>query len=173
MTRSRTHRAVLISAWLVAAMLLAGAAYAAAPSQSSSAGRPGSAFDPANEVTVMGTVERFVSHSEGGPLGLHLLITASGSTVDAHLGRYFSKENQEALQAGETVQIVGVNENVHGKNVLLARQVIIGGRVVAVRNERGFLIHPHRIRPDISHPNLNREQPTARDNKPAVNGGAQ
>jgi len=85
MTRSRTQRAVLISGWLVAAMLLTVAAQAAAPSESSSAGRPASAFDPANEVTVTGTVERFEAHSEGGLLGLHLLISASGNTVDAHL----------------------------------------------------------------------------------------
>lgn len=166
MTRSLTQKAVLISAWLIAAMLLAGAVYAAAPNQFLSASSPTSAFDPANEVSVTGTVERFESHSEGGPLGLHLLITASGSTVDAHLGRYFSKDNQEALQAGEPVQIVGVNENVHGRTVLLARQVIFGGRVVTVRNERGFIIHPHRIRP-------NQEQRTTRGNNSAVNGGAQ
>jgi hypothetical protein len=152
---------VLISGWLVAAMLLTVAAQAAAPSESSSAGRPASAFDPANEVTVTGTVERFEAHSEGGLLGLHLLISASGNTVDAHLGRYFSKENQEALQAGEPVQIVGVNENAHGRTVLLARQVIFGGRVVTVRNERGFIVHPHK------------QQGTTRDSKPVVNGGAQ
>ncbi|MGA9527288.1 MAG: hypothetical protein WBS24_04145 [Terriglobales bacterium] len=195
MTRSWTQPAVLISALLLAAML-AVAAYAVPPSQTasgestadepssgaassgaaSSRERPASAFDPANEVTVTGTVERFEAHSETGPMGLHLLISASGSMVDAHLGRYFSKENQAALPAGTPVQIVGVNEGVRGKQVLLARQLIFGGRLVMVRNERGFIIHPHRVHAGVNNSSLtnsNREQGTVRDNKSAVNGGAQ
>ena len=46
------------------------------------------------------------------------------------------------------MQVVGVRENVHGKNVLLARQLIYGGRQVTVRNERGFLVRP------ASHPEV-------------------
>jgi len=163
MIRSRNSKAARISVWLVAAMLLALAAEAATPSQSSSVDRgSGLAYDQTKEVTVVGTVERFVAHQEsGGPAGLHLFISTSGRTVDAHLGPFFSKQNQEALESGQSVQIVGISTTTQGKDVLLARQLIIAGRLVTVRNERGALVREHPARR------------TTRDSQSAINGGAQ
>jgi len=101
----------------------------------------GFAYEPAKEITLVGTIKGFVSQSAlATPLGLHLLINSGGKDVDAHLGPYLSKEDQGYLQTGQLVQIIGVNEKVHGKNVLLARQLIFNGRLVTVRNERGFLV---------------------------------
>ncbi|MGB9233412.1 MAG: hypothetical protein WCC04_03300, partial [Terriglobales bacterium] len=96
MIRNRTSKAARAFVWLVAAMLLALAAQATTPPQSSSAGPySGIAYDQANEVTVIGTVVQFSHPAAGGPAGLHLLISASGKTVDDHLGPFFSKQNQE------------------------------------------------------------------------------
>jgi len=154
---------VRVFAWLVAAMLLAMAAASATPPQSSSSGEGSAlAFDQTKEVTVVGTVERLVTHpASGGPAGLHLFISSSGKTVDAHLGPFLSRQNQEALVSGQSVQIVGISTNIHGKDVLLARQLIFAGRLVTVRNERGALVREHPARH------------TTRESKPAVNGGAQ
>lgn len=155
MIRSRNSKAARISTWLVATMLLALAADAATPSQSSS-------VDQAKEVTVIGTVERFVAHQEsGGPAGLHLYISTSGRTVDAHLGPFFSKKNQEALAAGQSIQIVGINTRSQGKDVLLARQLIFANRLVTVRNERGVLVREHPARR------------STRESNTRVNGGTQ
>lgn len=102
----------------------------------------GFAYDSAKEITVVGTVNQVVARpAVGGPVGMHLLISIPGTQIDAHLGPYISSENRQALKPGQLVQIVGVNENVHGKNLLLARQLIFNGRSVTVRNERGFLVH--------------------------------
>ncbi len=132
-------------AWVAALMLFAvAAAQASNVVEHASVGKGlGFAYDPAREVKLVGTVQELVTHpTRGNAAGLHLLVSASGKVVDAHLGPFISKENQHALRVGETVQIIGVNEEVHGKSVLLARQLVFGGREVTVRNERGFLVRP-------------------------------
>jgi hypothetical protein len=138
------------------------AAQATTSSQSAAARGVGFTYDPAQEITIVGAISAFVSQpAPGSPVGLHLLISSGGKVVDAHLGPFVSEENQQALHTGQLVQIVGVNENVHGKNVLLARQLIFDGRLVTVRNERGFL-----VRNVVSHRRIH-------DANPAVGGGAQ
>jgi len=163
MIRCWNSKAARISIWLLAAMLLALAAEATTPAQPSSVDRGSRlAYDQAREVTLVGTVERLVTHPDfGGPAGLHLLVSTSGKTVDAHLGPFFSKENQEALEAAQSVQIVGISTRIQGKDVVLARQLIFAGRLVTLRNERGALVREHPARR------------TTGDSKPAANGGAQ
>jgi hypothetical protein len=100
----------------------------------------GFAYDPKQEITLIGTVKGFASPTPRSRAGLHLLISSGGQIVDTHLGPYISTSDQQALESGELVQIVGVNERVRGTNVLLARQLIFHGHLVTVRNERGFLI---------------------------------
>lgn len=163
MIRSRNGSSACVSVWLMAAMLFALGAEAATQPQSSSAdGSSGWAYTQPKEITVAGTVERLVTHPvSGGPPGFHLFVTTSGTSVDAHLGPFLSKQNQQALVSGQPVQIVGINCSIRGKDVLLARQLIFGGRLVTVRNERGALVREHPARR------------TNGDSKPAMRGGAQ
>jgi hypothetical protein len=138
-----THRTARALACVAVCMFLAAlSAHASASEKATSAGRGfGFVYDPAREVTLVGTVKEFVTHHiAGSPMGLHVMISTSGQSVDAHIGPVFSKQIQETLHVGELVQVVGVHEKVHGKDVLLVRQLIYGGRQVTVRNERGFLV---------------------------------
>ena len=101
-------------------------------------------YDKAHEITLNGTIQKLISQAaSGGPVGLHLLVAGPQGTVDVHLGPYMTKGTQEALQAGTPVQIVGAIEKLHGKNYLLARQLIFAGRMVVVRSENGFLVDAH------------------------------
>lgn len=101
----------------------------------------GLGYDKAHEITVNGSIQRAIAITTPGvPSGLHLLVAGSQGVVDAHLGPYMTKEIQEGLHNGATVQIVGAVENVHGKSYLLARQVIVGGQTIVVRSENGFLL---------------------------------
>jgi len=138
-----THRTARALACVAACMLLAAlSAHASASEEATSAGRGlGFVYEPAREVTLVGTLKEFVTHHvAGSPTGLHVLISTSGQTVDAHIGSVLSKQIRESLHVGELVQVVGVHEKVHGKDLLLVRQLIYGGRQVTVRNERGFLV---------------------------------
>jgi len=160
-TRNRAERTARTFACLMVLVLVIVLAAQAATSPQSAATRGlGFTYDPAQEVTIVGAISGFVSQpASGSPVGLHLLISSGGKVVDAHLGPFVSKENQQALHTGQLVQIVGVNENVHGNNVLLARQLIFHGRLVTVRNERGFL-----VRTLVSHRGIH-------DGNPTANGG--
>lgn len=98
-------------------------------------------YDAAHELTVTGTVQEVVTkHTVGSPAGMHLLVNGSEGMVDAHVGPFLSKDVQEVLHTGLPIQIVGAMETLHGKQFLLARQLIFGGRMVTVRSQNGFLV---------------------------------
>lgn len=96
-------------------------------------------YDKAHEITLNGTIDSVVTATQGA-FGLHLIVTSSQGTVDAHLGPYVSRTNQEALHSGLPVQIVGSMATFQGKEYLLARQVTFSGRQVNVRSDNGFLL---------------------------------
>jgi len=69
---------------------------------------------------------------------MHLLVAGPEGTVDAHVGSFLSKDTREALHVGLPIQIVGATVKMHGKQYLMARQLIFGGRMVTVRNRNGI-----------------------------------
>ena len=118
-------------------------------------------YDKAHEVTLTGTIAAVNEKApRNSPVGLHLMLSAPQGQVDAHLGPYMTKATIEALHTGIPVQIVGAMETVHGKQYLLARQIIFSGRLVQVRSENGFLMQEHSAK------SLHRDQ------KSGVKGGA-
>jgi hypothetical protein len=141
MTRT-THRAARVLAYVAACMFLAVLFTQSSASKETSSGGRGLGFfyDPTKEVTLIGAVKQIVPRSSTGLMGLHVLVSVQGETVDAHIGPYLSKQIQETLHVGDLIQLVGVHESVHGQGFLLARQLIYSGRQVTVRSERGFLI---------------------------------
>lgn len=106
------------------------------------------AEQPNPEVTISGTVDRLLNRSDSAasPMGAHLLVRVSGGSVDAHLGPFFSRKNGEALIGGEAVEASGVWAKIHGREVLLVRQLRVGERTITVRNERRFPVREHSAR---------------------------
>lgn len=97
-------------------------------------------YNKAREITLNGTVQEVVTKRAAfSPVGMHLLVAGPDGVVDAHVGPYLTKDIQAALHAGLPLQVVGAMEESHGKQYLLARQLIFGGRTVTVRNENGAL----------------------------------
>jgi hypothetical protein len=135
---------IILWAALLLALLVAVALPAVAAPGSKGTHLPSRfAYDKAHEITFNGTISQVVSHPAKGtlPLGTHLMVASSGTTRDVHLGSLLSKEVTETvLRPGQPVQIVGMNMTLRGKSVVLARQVITGGRLITVRNENGFLV---------------------------------
>jgi len=161
MTGTRINKTARASVILATTLLLA-IALRASDTQSSEIGKGfGFVYDSAKEMTVEGNVQEIITHpAAGSAVGIHLLISSEGKTIDAHLGPFLSTENREALTLGAPVQVVGVNAQQHGQNLFLARQLVIGERKITIRNQRGFLV---------------REVPERKTqiSKPVVNGGAQ
>ncbi len=142
---TRSRKATRLSSGLLLSLLFAVVALPLG-AQPASETRPGHGFGPvydaAHEITITGTVREVVTkHVLGSPVGMHLLVSQGGGTIDAHVGAFLAKDVQEALHPGLPVQLVGAMQEINGKQYLLARQLIFGGRLVAVRNESGFLVH--------------------------------
>jgi hypothetical protein len=128
--------------------------------------RPGQGFGPvynaAREISVSGMVQEVVTkHTPGSPAGMHLIVSGVSGLVDAHVGYFLTKNTRAALHVGLPVQIVGAMVTMHGRQILLARQLSFGGRTVTVRNRNGFMAHP-----------VNPRTRTLRSASSTTNGGA-
>ena len=159
MTRDRSTKPTQLTAGLLAGLLLAILAVplgAQLAPETRATRAVGPVYDAAHEITLNGTIQEVVTKRvAGSPVGMHLLVAGPEGVVDAHVGPYLTKDTQEALHAGLPVQIVGAVEQLHGKSILLARQLIFGGRTVTVRTENGFLVRAHGPRPDSGPDNRN------------------
>jgi hypothetical protein len=119
-------------------------------------------FNAAHQVTLQGSIKEIVAKPSAAPLGLHMMVASTTGTQDVHLGSYLPKNvTENLLHDNAQVIVVGSYVNVAGKNVLLARQLVVAGQTVSIRNEHGFLIHTKPA-------NSNHHAPAAR-----VYGGAQ
>jgi len=147
----RSMKRVLLFAGLPTALLFA--VFTIQPSaQTASRHTLHGGYDRAHELTLNGTIQAAISQrTSGRPVGLHLLVASPQGVVDAHLGPYLTKDTQESLRSGQAVQIAGAMEKIHGRNYLLARQLIFAGRLVTVRSERGLLLRAQPLaRPNTS-----------------------
>jgi len=133
--------AALYLGWLVSSAAMAQALDTPQPTSSLNH-QPGSVAHP-DDITVAGTVQKVVSkHTPGTPVGVHLLVNREQGVIDANVGPYLSKSVQRSLSSGKPVQIVGFSQTSGGQNYLLARQIVVSGRQIVIRNEHGFLVRP-------------------------------
>jgi hypothetical protein len=101
------------------------------------------AYKLSREVSLVGTVVKYVSASDVPPMGAHVLLQTSSGQVDVHLGNAkLLLASHLDLKAGDSVRIVG-EELAYGEgNIFAARIVQKGAQAVAVRNSRGALLSP-------------------------------
>jgi hypothetical protein len=57
------------------------------------------------------------------------------------LGSYQKEALQSVLMAGSPMQASGQIQDVGGQKLLVAKQIVVGGKTIAIRNDHGFLIH--------------------------------
>jgi hypothetical protein len=100
-------------------------------------------YDANREISVVGTVVEYATHSAIPPIGAHLTIQTASGQVDVHVG------NAKVLQAGHLEVHPGDNVRIVGEPMALgqgtyfaARIVQKGSLAVAVRNARGFPLTP-------------------------------
>ena len=106
--------------------------------------RPGlAAFDASHPVTLLGTIQDVVLHPAPGTLlGEHLIIASTTGIHDVHIGPYAAKNAGKNLRPNATVIVIASPVSLNGKQVFLARQLVVNGQTISVRNQNGFLIHP-------------------------------
>ncbi len=130
---------------LVGGMVLGTSMDALAQGQTSKPAAPSTGWTPerasSGEITALGTIRQVVTdHVAGSPAGLHILIDGPLGSFDVSLGYYLSSETQQALSAGEPVQITGVVRSAKGKDYLFARVLKVAGQEITIRNGNGFLV---------------------------------
>ncbi len=130
--RPTTALALAASALLLAAGLAAQHKY-----QHCCPDLPG--YDPATEVTLTASVQEVVEHhGYQGWYGVHLIVEADGSSVEAHIGplAYLAAQQFE-IAAGDEIEVVGSKVQAEDKIVLIARKVVVEGNVLELRDEDG------------------------------------
>jgi len=146
----RAGTAVFASAGLLAGVLLfASAASAQRTAESTAAaqskaileGRSHSLYDTSREVSLQGTVAKFVENSRDLPVGAHVLVQTTSGQVDVHLGDpRLLKLNNMTIFEGARIRIVGEPVTTNQGTFFLARLVQQGTQIVAVRSTTGIAL---------------------------------
>lgn len=128
---------------LMLASALAFCFSAAAQQTASSAAQQSQTYDQRREVSLVGTVIKYDPASSVAPMGAHVLLQVGSGQVDVHLGNArVLQANHFALNAGDSVRIVGETLAAGNATTFAARVVQKGTQAVAVRNTRGFILSP-------------------------------
>jgi hypothetical protein len=97
------------------------------------------AWKATEEITTGGVIREIVAdRSTGAPAGFNFVLSGSRQVVDVNAGMNLDLRVREQLRAGETVQVTGLMRSIHGRDYLLARELVVGGETVPVRSRDGF-----------------------------------
>ena len=92
------------------------------------------------ETTVSGTIQQVVTkNSAGSPVGVHILVGSSQGVVDVSAGPHLAEDVLKASSVGAQIQATGITQTINGQSYLMARQLVVAGRQITIRNEHGFL----------------------------------
>ena len=133
---------------LLPAIVFCGGLIMEATAQSNVTSQPSTGFigwdtskPKSSDVAVTSIIQEVVpNHASGIPAGLHVMLGTPQGVLDASVGPYLTPDIQQALVAGKQVQVVGQVKTVHEQKYLLVRQLVLDGKPIVVRNDRGSLI---------------------------------
>jgi len=97
-------------------------------------------YDPNTELTVSGKVTAVETiPGNHGWDGLHLTLEAnSGITYDVHLGpAAYIHRKDFAFAKGDKINVTGSRILYHGAQIMVARQVVKGGKTLLLRDAQG------------------------------------
>ena len=97
-------------------------------------------YDTATEVTLRGTITKVESHmGRMGWNGTHLVVSFEGETLSVHVGPSTYVDQQGfSFAAGEQIEVTGSRIKFEGTDVLVAREIKKGEKVLTLRNSRGI-----------------------------------
>ncbi len=120
-----------------------------AVAQTGSGGCPGGNcmrhYDPSTETTVKGSVDEVVQQTGArGFTGTHVLLKIDTGNLTVHVGpsSYISAQGF-SFAKGDALEIIGSKVKINGQDVLLAREVKKDGKVLTLRDAKGFPMWSH------------------------------
>ena len=97
-------------------------------------------YDTATEVTLRGTITKVESHmGRMGWNGTHLVVSFEAETLTVHVGPSTYVDQQGlSFAAGEQIEVTGSRIKLEGTDVLIAREIKKGEKVLTLRNSQGI-----------------------------------
>ena len=97
-------------------------------------------YDTATEVTLTGTITKVETHTgRMGWNGTHLVVSFGAETLTVHVGpsNYLIQQGF-SFAAGEQIEVTGSRIKLEGNDVLIAREIKRGEKVLRLRNSQGI-----------------------------------
>ncbi len=97
-------------------------------------------YDVKSEVKVAGSVEEVQQFTgRRGWSGTHLVLRTDSGTLDVHVGptAYIEKQ-QFSFAKGDSIEVLGSQIKLSGKDTLLAREITKDGKKLTLRDQNGF-----------------------------------
>ncbi|HEX6894811.1 MAG TPA: hypothetical protein VF146_06040 [Bryobacteraceae bacterium] len=95
-------------------------------------------YDPAQEITLSGTIEDVQQVQHNRMTGLHILVKTEKETVDVHLGpAFFIKDQGFTFAKGDPVEIVGAKAKFGDTDIVIAKEVTKEGKKLTLRDASG------------------------------------
>lgn len=97
-------------------------------------------YDTAAEITLKGTVTSVESHvGRMGWNGTHLVVSFDTETLTVHVGpSNYLVQQGFSFAAGDQVEVTGARIKFEGSDVLIAREIRKGDKVLTLRNSQGI-----------------------------------
>lgn len=135
MKPEKVWRVILLVA--VTLLLIASFAYAQRRKQQMH-GMP--RYDTTTEVTLRGTIAEVESHKgRMGWAGTHLVVNFETERLSVHLGpSNYLVQQGFSFAAGEQIEVTGSRIKLEGSDVLIAREIKKGDKVLTLRNAQGI-----------------------------------
>jgi hypothetical protein len=102
--------------------------------------RGGRHYNTATEVTLSGTVDevRNIPGPAGGPGGLHLMLRTDAGVDEVHLGpATFVRSKGFEFAKGDAITVTGSKTKVGGQDVVIAREIKKGAKLLTLRDAKG------------------------------------
>ena len=96
-----------------------------------------------SDMAITATIQQVIPNSTpGAPAGTNLKLGTMTGPLYVSVGPFLYEDVRNALVTGQRVQVTGKIQKIHRQNYLIARQLLLGGRQIAIRNDQGSLIRP-------------------------------
>jgi hypothetical protein len=105
-------------------------------------------YDPATEITVSGIVQE-VKQISGSRRwnGTHLTLETDVGTADVHVGpSTFLAEKEFVFAKGDQIEVIGSKVKYGDADALIAREIKKDGKVLTLRDAKGFPVWSRRNR---------------------------
>ena len=96
-------------------------------------------YDTATEVTLTGTITKVETHTgRMGWNGTHLVVSFAGEALTVHVGpsSYLAQQGF-SFATGDQIEVTGSRIKFEGSDVLIAREIKKGDKLLTLRNPQG------------------------------------